>query len=424
MINNRKPVPKTQRDLSIARQEPYIPPAGAPGFSPRGNPNDFGNPSRATQTSFKNDTTKPYSIGIQDIDEAVMYYIQNEIQPFVIQNEERLSVPLIYGSPEKWKSFQKDGYYRDLNGRIMAPLMMIKRNTIDKIRSITNKLDANNPHNIAVFGQKYSKKNEYSSFNTLNNNKPNKTYYTTVVPDYLSITYDCVLFTYYNDQLAKLIEMMEYASDSYWGNPDRFKFKVNIDSFSTVSELSDNAERVVRATFSLKLFGYIIPDIPQRDLNAARKFSEITKVNFGLETTGGDIENFVANTQQSIAQKAGIASIIDSPNVTNNITNISINGGLDTNVSTYLNTNNHATATFVNSTTVTFPYSWITAPIPLPATSLDNFVFFCNGQLIERTAIISFSYSVGSSTLVIDTAALGFGFISTDEIIGIGKFDV
>jgi hypothetical protein len=217
---------------------------------------------------------------------------------------------------------------------------------------------------------------------------------------------------------------MEYASDSYWGNPDRFKFKVNIDSFSTVSELSDNAERVVRATFTLKLFGYIIPDIPQKDLHTVNKFSETTKVNFGLETTGGDIESFVTNTQQSIAQKTGIASIIDSPNVTNNITNISVNGGLDTNVSTYLNTNKHATATFVNSTTVTFPYSWITAPTPLPATSLDNFVFFCNGQLIERTAITSFSYSIGSSTLVIDANALGFSFEATDEIIGIGKFNI
>ena len=84
MINKRKPTPKTQKEILLSQQEPYIPPAGAPGFSPRGNPNDFGNPSRADQTSFRDDPTKPYSIGIQDIDEAVMYYIQNDIQPFVI----------------------------------------------------------------------------------------------------------------------------------------------------------------------------------------------------------------------------------------------------------------------------------------------------------------------------------------------------
>jgi hypothetical protein len=421
MINKKRPTPKTQRDLSIERQEPYIPPAGAPGFSPTGNPNDADKPNRSQQASFRDDTSKPYTIGIQDIDEAVMYYIQNEIQPFVIQNGERLSVPLIYGSPEKWKSYQKDGYYRDLNGRIMAPMMMFKRNTIDKIRSITNKLDANNPHNIAVIGQRYSKKNEYSKFNILNGVKPAKTYYTTVVPDYLSITYDCVLFTYYNDQLAKLIEMMEYASDSYWGNPDRFKFKVNIDSFSTVSELSDNAERVIRATFTLKLFGYIIPDIPQRDLNATRKFSETTSVTFGLEATGGDIENFELNIQQTIKQGTGIANIIDSQNITNNTTIITGDIG---NISGYLSINNQATAAFVNPTTVTFPYRWIVAPTPLPATNSDQFVFFVNGQLIEKTAIVSFTVTSNTSSLVINPTTLGFSFISTDEITGIGKFDI
>ncbi len=421
MINKRKPTPKTQKEILLSQQEPYIPPAGAPGFSPRGNPNDFGNPSRADQTSFRDDPTKPYSIGIQDIDEAVMYYIQNDIQPFVIQNEERLPVPLVYGSPEKWKSFQKDGYYRDLNGRIMAPLMMIKRNTIDKIRSINNKLDANNPHNVAVIGQRYSKKNEYSKFNILNDIKPNKTYYTTVVPDHLSITYDYVLFTYYNDQLAKLIEMMEYASDSYWGNPERFQFKVNINSFSTVSELSDNAERIVRATFTLNLFGYIIPDIPQRDLNVVRKFSETTKVSFGLETTSGDLEDFVINTRQTSKQGTGIANVFDSQNIVNNTTIIAGDIGI---ISEYLSANKQVAGTYVNSTTITFPHQWLVAPTPLQPTNSSQFMFFVNGQLIEPSAITSFTEGFNISTLVINPTALGFSFISTDEITGIGKFSV
>jgi hypothetical protein len=219
MINKRKPIPKTQRELSVERQEPYIPPAGAPGFSPTGNPNDSNQPNRALQTTFKGDTTKPISIGIQDIDEAIMYYFQNVIRPSVFQNGEKIPVPVIYGSPEKWKSYQKDGYYRDLNGRIMAPLLMFKRNTITKDRSLNNKLDANNPHNVAVVGQSYKKRNEYSKFNTLNNVKPEKTYYVTVVPDHLTITYDCVAFTYYNDQLNKIVEAIEYASDTYGGDP-------------------------------------------------------------------------------------------------------------------------------------------------------------------------------------------------------------
>jgi hypothetical protein len=63
------------------QQEPYIPPAGAPGFSATGNPNLGNEKGRGDQISFRGDTVKPFSIGIQDIDEAVFYYFQNVIKP-------------------------------------------------------------------------------------------------------------------------------------------------------------------------------------------------------------------------------------------------------------------------------------------------------------------------------------------------------
>ena len=421
MINKRKPVPKTQKELSKSRQEPYIPPAGAPGFSPTGNPNDYNQPNRALQTSFKDDTTKPMSINIQDIDEAIMHYFQNNIQPSVYQNGEKIFVPIIYGSPEKWKSYQKDGYYRDLNGRIMAPLIMFKRDSITKDRSLNNKLDANNPHNVAVYGQSYNKRNEYSKFNMLNNVKPEKTYYVTVVPDHVIITYECAAFTYYNDQLNKIVEAIEYASDSYWGDPERFKFKATVNSFNTTTDLSENGERIVKSTFTLNIYGYIIPDTIQKDLKAARKFSDKNRVVFGLEITGGDVENFEANTTQTSIQKTGIANIFDSQNVTNNVTNITGDIG---NISTYLSANNQVAGTYVDPTTIRFPYQWLAAPVPLPPTNAGQFVFFVNGQLIEPSAIVSFTEGTGISTLVINSTALGFSFISTDEVIGIGKFSV
>jgi hypothetical protein len=271
MAKQRKVTPKTQREISESLQEPLTP--GGPGFSPTGNPNDANNVNRATQTSFKDDTTKPFSIGLEDLDWAVMYYFQNVIKPSVIQNGERLEVPIIYGSPEKWASFQKFGYIRDLQSRIMAPLLMFKRNNVEKNRSLANKLDANQPNNIAVTGKKYSKQNAYSKFNLLNNIKPEQTLYATVVPDYVTVTYDCAVFTYYNDQLNKIIEAVEYASDAYWGDPERFKFKTNIDSFASTIELSDTKERIVRSTFTLKMHGYIIPDTIQKGTTFISKFS-------------------------------------------------------------------------------------------------------------------------------------------------------
>jgi hypothetical protein len=90
-----------------------------------------------------------------------MFYFQNVIKPTVIQNGVRLAVPVIYGAPERWKSVQKDGYYKDKNGAIMSPLIMFKRDTIDKNRSLTNKLDANMPHLYTSWVKPYNSKNAY-----------------------------------------------------------------------------------------------------------------------------------------------------------------------------------------------------------------------------------------------------------------------
>ena len=278
MPNVRKPIPKTQKQLGNEQVVPFSPEAG--------NPNNF-NPSptenRALQTSFKGDTVKPFSVGIQDIDEAIFYYFENVIQPSVIQNGARLPVPIIYGSPEKWKSYQKDGYYRDQQGKIQAPLIMFKRNNIAKNRQIANKLDANNPQNFGVFNKRYTQRNAYDNFKVLNNRIPQQEYYAVVMPDYLTVTYTCIVFTYYVEQLNKIVEAMEYASDAYWGNPQRYQFKAMIDSFGFQTELTQNDERIVRSTFTIKINGYIVPEILQKDITAIKKFSNKTKIIFSME---------------------------------------------------------------------------------------------------------------------------------------------
>jgi hypothetical protein len=268
--NSRTPIPKTQKELSIEQHKAFD--------AEVGNPNYTNNINRGNQISFKGDSTKPFSIGIQDIDEAVFYYFKNVIKPFVIQNGERIEVPVIYGSPEKWKSVQKDGYYRDSQGRIMLPIIMFKRESIDKVRTIANKLDANNPHNISIQRKKYSPKNSYDNFSVLNNVKPQGVNYAVVVPDYITLTYTCAINTYYMDQLNKIIEAIEYASDSYWGDPSRYQFRAMIDSFTTKTELSDKEERTVNSTFSIKLNGYIIPDVIQKDMTALKKIPDVVKV--------------------------------------------------------------------------------------------------------------------------------------------------
>jgi len=288
MPSARKPNPKSQLEIQNSQIEPYVFPETGESL---GNPNipsefnqftdrnqsgvDF---NRSEQMSFKGDDVKPFTVGLQDIDESIMYYFQNVIRPTVIQNGNRLAVPVIYGSPEKWKSVQKDGYYKDKNGAIMAPLIMFKRDTIDKNRSLTNKLDANTPHLYTSWIKPYNAKNAYSNFSVLTNRIPVQQYVVNVVPDYVTLTYSCAIQTYYVEQMNKVIEAINYASDSYWGDPESFKFKASIDSYTTAIEVSDSTNRIIKGTFSIKLFGYIVPDTIQKEITAIKKYNSKAQV--------------------------------------------------------------------------------------------------------------------------------------------------
>lgn len=276
----RKPTPKTQKEISNSLIDPYDKVYGNPN-------NSIPDPkNRALQESWKDDTVKPISIGIEDIDEAVFYYLENIIKPTILQNGESLPVPVIYASPEKWKSYQKDGYYRDAKGDMMAPLIAFKKENISRNRMLSNKLDANVPHNYNVTYKKYSQRNSYDNFNVLNNRKPEEQIYAVVIPDYVTVNYKFVVFTYYTDQLNKIVESINYAADSYWGNPERFKFQAMIDSFGFQSELNETNERIVRSTFDIKLHGYIVPNNIQKANTAVFKINSTTKNVIMLEGTG------------------------------------------------------------------------------------------------------------------------------------------
>jgi len=280
----RIPVPKSQEEISNSLITPYD-------KLNRGNPNTNTKLNRGEQISFKNDTTKPFSLGIKDIDEAIIYYFENVIRPSVTQNGQRIAVPVKYGSPERWKDVQRDGYYRDAKGKIMAPLILFKRNTL-KSETITNKLDGNRLHHFEYFQKPYTKKNVYSKFNVQNNTTPLKESYAIVVPDFVTLTYSCIAYTYYVEQLNNIIEAVNFAANSYWGDPERFKFKTLIDSFTSITEVNAGENRTVRANFDLKLKGYLIPNVIQKDLIAPKKAFNYSTVNFTTEIVTGKFPTF------------------------------------------------------------------------------------------------------------------------------------
>jgi hypothetical protein len=282
MSDRLKPIPRNQSQVTQqALPEPYLPEQGKPISETVFSHN------RGTDYSLKDDKVKDISVGLEDIDNAIMYYFENVIKPTVVQNGQQIAVPVLYGSPERWKAVQADGFYRDANGAIQLPLIMFKRDNVEKNRTLSNKLDGNTAHLYQVVGSKYNKRNAYDLFDVVNNRIPSEQYYITAPPDYVDITYNCIIFTNFVEQNNKIVEAVEYASDSYWGDPARWKFRALIDSFATTTLLENASERAARSTFSIKVYGYIIPNSVNKTLASARsKFYTKSQVIFTTETTG------------------------------------------------------------------------------------------------------------------------------------------
>ena len=396
------PYDQTVGNPNSVFSEPYKP--GQPEFN------------RANEISQDKDTSRNVSIGIKDIDQAIQYYFDNKLKLSVIQNNTRLKVPVIYGSPEKWKSIQSDGFYRDSTGKVQCPLILYRRDIIQANRELGNKLDGNKVNNLILVKKQFSKRNVYDNFNILTNRKPEVEYVAAFPPDYVTITYNCVIFTDFVEQMDKLVEAINFASNSYWGDPSRFQFKTRIDSFSNQIILEQGSDRTIKTTFDMTLNGYIIPDSVNRELSSINRAFANTQIIFGLEVANSEGQQ-IANIQKNKMKRLSSVIAADSTNVL--IQNFT---GVPLDALTYITTNIQKIGTFVNSTTITFNSGWLIAPAGFPETSIDNFAFFCNGPILEKNAIISFTQEEGISTLVIDPTELGYSFSNTDEIVAVGKF--
>ena len=424
MTRIRKPIPKNQSEIT---QEAL----GAPYIKNEGRPisETVFSRNRGEDLSMKDDKVKTINVGLADIDEAVMYYFNQVIKPTVVQDGTRMAVETVYASPERWKSIQADGFHRDGNGQIILPIIVIRRDNIEKVRSLGNKLDGNFAALYQVVGSKYNPRNQYDKFNILTNRIPSEQFYVTAVPDYVTVTYSCIVFTNFIEQNNKIVEAIEYASDSYWGNPNRWKFKAAIDNFATTVSVENGADRAARSTFNIKLNGYLIPDTVNKDLAAARsKFYTKSQVIFDLEvvdsdgsTTGIDQMRF-ANKPPAANSLAATSFIGGGINVTNSTINIDPGAAGDL---TYLNTNitKIADTITVPNTAVFTGAALLQPPVgsSLPPTDKNNFVFYINGQNINVN-YVTLVEAGGNVTITFNTTSIGYSLDLTDEVIAIGKF--
>jgi len=412
--------PQNRQEFMDKLVTPYLKSQGDPNivFS---EPQKLGQPeiNRALEISLRNDYDKDFSIGIKDFDEALKYYFDNILKLSVIQNGSRINVPVFYGNQENWKDIQLEGYLRDRSGKMMAPMLFFRRTNIEQNRNLGFKLDGNKSHNLQYFYGSYDRRNIYSNFNALNSRVPTKKYMVSVTPDYVTVTYTCLLWTYYVEQMDKLIESLNFASRSYWGDPNKFLFYSDIENFEETLQYNIGTDRSVRTQFTLKLNGYLIPDTINAAVTAGNRVFSIANISFGLEVANS-VEQFQANLAKPKSSQIAAVAANDSVNVTN-INQIS--GSIPSAITNYLLQTKQISGTYVSSNTINFAAGWAVPPSGLPANSASNFTFFINSTLIDPGAIVSFVDNGNSaSTLVVNTSVLEFSFDSNDIFYSIGKF--
>lgn len=214
--------------------------------------------NRANNLNRADDKVKNFSITLVDVDTAILDYMTKVINPIVSENGgDAVKVPIIYGSPERWKAIRKDGYIRDKKGKVQVPIIMFKRNTMTRNDSLITL----NRYLSEPFVKKYSAKNNYDQFSILSGKSvPIKEIYNVTLPDHVVITYECMIWTDYVEQMNSIVEAINFTAEDYWGDKDKFKFRVSISDYTTQTEIPTDADRIVRSSFSMTVYAYLLPE--------------------------------------------------------------------------------------------------------------------------------------------------------------------
>ena len=233
-------------DIKLARQKP-LPRSQRPELN------------RARQYKREEGEPDDISVSLMDMDGAIMHYFEKVIKPTVFENGEQVKVPLMYASPERWASINKNGFLRDSKRRIILPVVAYRRTGMEKDDTMAvDKIDPQDPKLFYTFERKYNDRNRYDNFSIQQGLMPQREYYNVAVPDYMILNYDFIIFTSYIEQMNKLVERINWSAGSYWGEPGKMRFRTNVETFTDASET--DGERLIKTTFTVQLHGYILPE--------------------------------------------------------------------------------------------------------------------------------------------------------------------
>ena len=301
--------------------------------------------------SRSDEDIKNPEVTLMDMDGAIMSYFDDVIKPSVEDNGENVKVPVMYASPERWKSIQRDGFMKDKKRQTITPVIVYRRTSIAKDDMVPqDKLDANNPHQFYTFEKKFSDINKYSNFKSQIGLLPQKEYYNVTFPDYVTLTYDFIIWTSYIEQMNKIVERVVYSDGAYWGHPDKMRFRTSVDTFTDATEIGDT-ERLVRTNFTVTLRGYLLPKGNFDHRSTTQKFITPKKVIFGTETDSiinkvtGTSGQFTEEVSDSVSSPIKAASsdlgvVVSNPLIFTGGTGVTIsNDGIEFNGSTTITQN-------------------------------------------------------------------------------------
>ena len=264
--------------------------------------------NRETNRALQRPIDKEFTKGVKliDIDTTIAEYMVETIIPDVEENGSAVKVPLLYGNAERWNNARKQGYLRDSRGKIQIPIVMFKRNSIERDASLAQFKDVN----YLPAYKKYSQKNKYERFSLQTNGSKPFEQYEVSVPDYVTVTYEVMIWTSFTEHMNKIVEAFQYATDRYWGTKDGYKFRTRIDSFDNQQEVGEGSERIIRTSFTMVTNAYLLPETYDEKPTVRKSFTP-KKVVWGVETdlSGTTFTNpNIYNEYQSVIDFVAIRS--------------------------------------------------------------------------------------------------------------------
>jgi len=379
--------------------------------------------NRANQVRRDDDVIRTPKRTVYDIDFALKWFLDNEIQPQVEANGELIPVPVIFANGEKWDNVRRLGYLRDEKGMLQSPIIVLKRNSLQE-RDQLKKLDINRAAagNVLFYKQPYNKRNRYEDdINPIFNTQPKSSdeIYTINIPEYVDVEYELLIWTDFTTQMNSLVEQIMPYGTFAWGNEfNKYKTYIRTLSFETVNTVGD--DRIIRCTIPLTVNGTLMAEQEYRKSTVQKRYStKILSWDTILDLDVSTLFNSTTVPQSILAQQQNIIS--GNAVLVSNDTTVK---PIDATAMLYLTELTDKAGTFSDIDTIFITGEAAENPITLDVATKNEFDVYVNGQYIDKDLYEWTPTTSVTQTLNFNIGLLGYEISATDTIIINGRWSL